>query len=602
MVAQKSKKIWIWIGSILGALVLILAFGAMFLSARWKPLLTEKIKEGVYNGSHHLYKIDFKSINLNLITGSLALRDVTLTPDTLVFDSLKAKKLAPAHTFEIKLKKLQVTGVGILTAYFKKRAEVSAIILDKPSINMIFNKVPKEIDSVKPEKSLYQQISNTFKSLHIKSIKIVDADFDYLNKSLAKKTKKSIKHLDINVVDFLLDSLSQNDSSRFYYTKDISFQVAGYKALTKDKMYTMKVDTVSGSLATKKIVAKGFKLTPMYPELTFARKYNVQKDRYNLTFDKIEFNDVDFMGLNTDQKLHAKSLRVGPATVEVFMSRESLPPPGLDKAKNFPHVALKRLDFPVRIDTVKLRDIDLKYSEYNPASKKIGSVNFKSLGGNILNVTNDSARLAQNNHAVADLNTLLMGSGKLNVKIDFNLTDKNGAFSYSGSMGTFDFTKLNPLSKALGLVEIESGNVQKINFKASGNTRTATGSMNMLYTNLKVKLLSDNIDGEGTKEKGLLSFLANTILVKDENPKKGEAPRTATMTNTRINSASFFNLMWKTVFVGIRDIVGVGIVPVKDPIQQQKKVAKKIRIQKREDRKEARKAKREQKKNQSTQK
>lgn len=592
MVAQKSKKVWIWIGSIFGALILILAFGAMFLSARWKPLLTEKIKQGVYNGSHHLYKIDFKSINLNLVTGSLALRDVTLMPDTLVLDSLKAKRLAPAHTFEIKLKKLQVTGVGILTAYFKKRAEVMAIILDKPSINVVFNKVPKKIDTTKSQKTLYQQISNTFKSLHVKSIKIVDADFDYINRSLSKKTKKSIKHLDINVNDFLLDSLSKNDTSRFYYTKDISFQVAGYKALTKDRMYTMKVDTVSGSLASKKITAKGFKLIPMYPELAFARKYKVQKDRYNLAFDKIEFNGVDFLGLNTDQKLQAKSLRIGPAKVEVFMSRESLPPSGLDKARNFPHVALKRLDFPIAIDTVKLRDIDLKYSEYNPASKKIGSVDFKSLSGNILNVTNDSLKLSKNNHALANFNTLLMGSGKLNLKIDFNLTDKNGAFTYNGSMGNFDFAKLNPLSTALGLVEIESGNVQKINFTATGNTKTASGSMSMLYTNLKVKLLSDNIDGKGTKEKGFLSFLANTLLVKDENPKKGEAPRTASMTNMRVNSASFFNLMWKTVFVGIKDIVGVGIVPEKDPIKQQKDVAKKIRQQKREDRKEARKAKR----------
>ena len=590
---QNKNRLWIWIGSIFGVLILILAFVVMFLNARWKPMLTEKIKQGVYNGSNHLYKIDFKSINLNIITGSLALRDVTLTPDTLVFDSLKIKKLAPAHTFELKLKKLQITGVGILTAYFKKQVNVREIRLDKPSINMIFNKVQKKPDTATEEKSLYEQISKTFKSIHVNAVNIVDADFDYINKSGSKKIKNSIKHLDITVNDFLLDSLSGRDTSRFYYTKDIFFQLAGYKSVTKDKMYSMKVDTVSGSAATKKVTIKGFKLTPLYPELIFARKYNIQKDRYNLTFDKVEFNGVDFNGLNTDQKLHAKSLRIGPANVEVFMSRESPPPPGFDKGKNFPHMALRRLNIPVIIDTVKLRNVNVKYSEYNPASKKTGSVEFKALTGNILNVTNDSLRLSKNNHSLADLNSLLMGSGKLNVKIDFNLTDKSGAFSYSGSLGNFNMQKLNPLSKSLGLVEIESGNIQHVDFKAAGNLKSASGSMNMLYTNLKVNLLSDNIDGDGTKKKGFLSFLANNILVKDENPKKGEVPRTANMTNTRINSASFFNLMWKTVFVGIKDIVGVGIVPEKNPVKQQKVIAKKIREQKREDRREARKAKRE---------
>ncbi|MBO9676470.1 MAG: hypothetical protein J7577_23720 [Sphingobacteriaceae bacterium] len=592
MTAQRRTKIWAWIGSISGILILIVAFGAMFLSARWKPILTEKIKTGVYNGTRHLYRIDFKSINLNVITGSLALRDVTLIPDTLVFDSLKKKQLAPVHTFELKLKKLQITRAGILTAYFKKQINVNEILLQRPSINMFFNKVARKPDTIKDEKSLYEQVSKIFKSVHVKSIKIVDADFDYINKTAAKKTKKSIKHLDINVNDFLLDSLSSNDTSRFYYTKDISFQLAGYKSITQDKMYSMKVDTIKGSTSSKKITVKGFKLTPLYDELTFARKYNVQKDRYNFAFEKIEFNGVDFLSLNADQKLYAKSLNIGPANVEVFMSRESPPPPGLDKGRNYPHMALKRLSIPALIDTVKLKKVNVKYSEFNPASKKIGTVDFKALSGNIMNVTNDSLQLAKKNHALADLNSLLMGTGKLNIKIDFNLTDHNGAFSYSGHLDRFDMKNLNPLSKALGLIEIEKGDIQQVDFRVNGNLRSAKGSMNMLYTNLKVKLLSDNINGEGTRKKGFLSFLANTILIKDENPQKGEEPRTASMTNTRINSASFFNLMWKTVFVGIKDIVGVGIVPEKNPVKQQKVIAKKIREQKRADRKAARKARR----------
>lgn len=274
------------------------------------------------------------------------------------------------------------------------------------------------------------------------------------------------------------------------------------------------------------------------------------------------------------------------------MSRESLPPAGLDKGKNYPHEALKRLTVQTLIDTLKLQNIDLKYSEYNPASKKTGSVDFKLLTGEVLNVTNDSLALIKNQHAVANLNTKLMGKSNLNLTINFNLADKNGSFTYGGKMDNFNMQLLNPLSKALGLIAIESGNIEHIDFKASGNLRSASGNLNMRYNNLKVKLLSDNIDGEGTKEKGFLSFLANNILVKDENPKKGEAIRTAKMDNGRINSASFFNLMWKTVFVGIKDIVGVGIVPEKNPVKQQKVIGDKIRKQKKEDRKEARKIER----------
>lgn len=65
------------------------------------------------------------------------------------------------------------------------------------------------------------------------------------------------------------------------------------------------------------------------------------------------------------------------------------------------------------------------------------------------------------------------------------------------------------------------------------------------------------------KKKGLLSFLANNILIKNDNPTKGEFVRTANITYERVPQASFFNLMWKSVFVGIRETVGIGGVPMK---------------------------------------
>lgn len=583
MVTKKRKKFWLWTGSILGVIIVIILAAAIFLSAKWKPLLTEKIKEGVYNGSHHLYTINFDQIRLNLITGSLALYNVTLTPDTAVYDSLKTRNIAPENVFEVKLKKLQISRVSVLKAYFDRKADLNAIVLEKPSINMTHYKVPKKPDSAKNDSTLYQKISKTLKSIYVAKITIKNADLDYVNRAGAKKTTSSLKHIDINVDNFLLDSLSGQDSTRFFYTKDIGFQLVGYKSLTKDKMYTMKVDSIFGSTKSKQITVTNFKMTPMFPELQFARKYKVQKDRYDLSFGKIKLENVDFLGLSNDQHIMANALHLDDANVDVFMSRESPAPPGLDKAKNFPHVALKRLQIPIDIDTIKIKNLDIKYSEYNPASKKTGSVSFKNSNGSILNVTNDSLKLTKNHHALLNLNTSLMGKSRLNLKIDFNLTAKDGAFSYSGSMGKFNMQTLNSLSVALGLVKIKTGEIDKIDFNASGNTSSASGSLNMRYHNLKVELLSDNIDGKGTEKKGFLSFLANNLLVNDKNPKDGEAPRTATMTNSRIPSASFFNLVWKTVFVGIKDIVGVGIVPSKNPVKQQKVIAKKIKEQKKKD-------------------
>ena len=580
---QKRYRLLKWIGGILAILIVLIGVAALYLSSHWKPILTEKIKEGVYTASDHLYQIDFKNIHLNLVTGSVVLDSLKLTPDTNVFKALKLKRKAPSHLFRIKAAHLKLSRIKILTAYFDKKINLNSIVLTKPSIDMIYYKVPKRIDTLKDEQTLYQQLSKSLKSIRIGSIKVVDADFDYYS---GLKKLNAVKHLNVNVKDILIDSLSQYDTTRVLHSKNIGFDLNGYQSLSKDKMYTLKIDSVSGSINSRTLKIRGLKMVPMYPDLTFSRKSAVQKDRYDLSFTTIDLTGVDFIKLNTEGSLYAKHLKIGPAKVAVFLNRE-LPPPGFNKGRNYPNNALKRLPIETILDTLSLNRVDIAYTEYNPKNKEKGTLKLDNLTGSILNLTNDSLRLTKNNHATADLTTYILGTAKMNVKIDFNLTDAAASFSYVGHVSPFNLKILNPLSKSLGEVEIESGNVKSVDFNVRANENNSRGTVSFQYTDLKIKLLEENENGK-TEKKKLLSFLANTILIKDDNPSKDETARVANITWTRVPQASFFNIMWKSVFVGIREIVGIGVVPMK-PMGKPEKSKKEERREKRE----ARRAERE---------
>lgn len=553
----RKRKFWYWIGGITAVIILLLSIGALILSAKWKPTLTTKIKEGVANASNGLYKIDFQDIHLNLLTGTAVLDSIRLMPDTNVFNQLKTTKEAPTHLFRIKLAHLKISRVAILKAYFKKKVDLTAIILDQPSIDMVYHKVPKKTDSVKDERTLYQQISKTLKSIAIDRIKVIDADFDYYN---GKTKLNAIKHLSINVKDILIDSAAQFDTTRVFHSKNIGFELFGYQSETKDKMYTLKVDTLRGSITGKDLEVRGFKMEPMYAKLAFSRKYSAQKDRYDLEFKKVSFSGIDYVGLNNNCELYVKELDLGTATVDVFMNRE-LPPPAIDKGRNFPHVALKRLPIPTVVERLTLGKIDLAYGEYNPKTKEIGTIKLNGLNGTVINLTNDSARLVTKNHAYADLTTYVMGAAKLNVKIDFNLTSKNAAFNYKGTVGAFNLNALNSISKPLGQIEIESGKVNSASFDIAANSSGANGTVSFYYNDLKIKMLGETDEGK-EKKKGLLSFLANTLLIKNDNI-PGEKGRIVKVSHERVPQASFFNLMWKTIFKGMRETVGIGIVPMK---------------------------------------
>jgi len=568
------KKIWKWTTAIVIILIVIIGGASLYLSLSWKPVLTKRIKEVVYKGSAQLYKIDFKDIRLNLLSGSVTVDSILFAPDTAVFNTRKKHGTAPTHLFQIKLARLQLRRIGIFKVYFQRKIDMNDIILENPSINMIYNKVYKKPDTVKDERSLYQLISKILASVYIRRIKIADADFDYIDGSTGRLLN-SVKHLHVQVRDFRLDGSTEHDTTRLYYAKDVSFELAGYHSLSKDKLYTMKVDTITGSATGKTIQIKGVKVIPMYPDLVFSRKLKTQKDRYDLVFGQLTFKGIDFMKFNTDRVIHVQSLKIEDTEAKIFMNRE-MPPGHVDKGKNFPHMALQRLPVPLTIDTLRLKKVNVAYTEYNPMSQQRGTVNIDQLKGQILNVTNDSISLAKNHYAAADLHALLIKAAQLHILINFNLSSKNGAFTFKGDIGQLDMVKLNPLAKPLGLMEIERGQIQKIDFQAVANEKESDGIMQLYYDNLKVKLLKEGEDGKPAQKKGLLSFLANTLIIKDANPSKGDALRTAKIHFERPAGASFFNLLWKSVFVGMRETVGLGIIPMQSPEKVREAVVRKM--------------------------
>jgi hypothetical protein len=591
----KKKKLLKWIaGSLLALLVIVIA-SAVYIAAKWKPFLTEKIKTGVYEASDHLYNIDFTDLNLNVLTGTVSMESVKLYPDTSVFHALRRKDLAPVHLFEIKLDELKLTRISILEAYFKKRINMNSIVLDHPSINMLRFDVKPQPDTVKTGTNLYQKISKSLESVHIRNIKVLNANFDYIRGENGT-VLNAVKQLNVSITDVLIDSVSQHDKERFYYSKDVAFELIGYKSLSKDKMYTIKVDTLTGFANKGDIRMKGFQMIPMYPDLTFSRKYKTQRDRYDLKFPTISFKGLDLERFNREGRLYAEALTIASAKVKIFMNRE-LPPSTANKSSNFPQIALQRVELPLIIDTVNLKNVDVAYTEYNPMAQERGTVNIDNLTGTIKNVTNDSLQKSKNAFMAADLKAKIIKAADLDAHLRFNLNAADGAFTFRGNIGAMNMPALNPLASALGLVKIETGKIQKVEFDIKGNAIGSTGSLKMYYNNLKVQLLKEGEDGEAPKKKGLLSFLANNLVIKDANPEKGEPLRVAPVQFTRSASQSFFSLLWKSIFAGIRETVGIGFIKPKSAEKSHEKIENKLEERK-EERKEKRKEKRAEKKKQ----
>ena len=117
---------------------------------------------------------------------------------------------------------------------------------------------------------------------------------------------------------------------------------------------------------------------------------------------------------------------------------------------------------------------------------------------------------------------------------------------------------LNPVVEPLGLFNIEKGEILSVVANIKGDNLKGGGLVTFLYDNLKINTLKKGGENQ-LKKRRLINFLANTFLVKNENTGIGKKPRTEIVTYNRNIKLSFFNVIFKTILIGIMKTVGLGV-------------------------------------------
>jgi len=551
-------KLLKWAASIFLIVFILLAAVAWYLNVKSRPLLTEQIKTLLYKSTDSLYTISFTKVTTNIFTGHASLQNVKITPDTNRFKQLIALKRAPNNLYTVSLKKLVVKRFHPLTLYKERRLRLEEVLFDKPTVLMVNrqfgfneNRLPR------PVKSPYDFISKNLKEFSIQTIKFKDASFKYINKNLKKPNVFSIKNLNITLTGLLVDSTSAEDPTRFYLLKDVAINLNDYVYPTTDKMYNIKLSQLDFKASTGKLKIKKFVVDPLYNEMKFGQVAGYAKDRFHIQMRDISLDEIDLPLYIRKQELWAKTMTIANGFVSVF-NDNSLPRPGKEnKIGQFPHQLLQKLTAPVLVQKIQIKDIDISYAVYDKDSHQKGKVSFEHTSGTISNVTNVAKIKVQNPIMEANLSTYLMGQGKLNIDFKFNLTAQNGAFSYAGMLHNINARVMNQITKPLGLVQINRGNIDKMAFNFDANDLKSKGKVNFWYYDLSVALMKNDPEKGHLVKRGLLSFLANALIINPENPGQDGKFISAVVNYDRPANTSFFNMIWKSLFLGIKYSVGI---------------------------------------------
>jgi len=567
---------------------------------RWKPFLQEQLKALVLKTTDSLYHIEYSDFDLNITSGNATLTDFKLIPDTAVYNRLVAAKKAPDDLFTLSVKKLSIKNIGAIKAYKERILNISNISIENPSLTIV-NKRYAFNDTVKvgKPKSPYELIKKTFKQLHIDSISLKDISLNYINKSNAVEKSTALKHLNINISDIVIDSLSNRDTSRFYYTKGIDITVDDYKIATPDSLYKADIKQIYFSTSKRVIVLNGVSFVPRYSNSQFYKVTGEAGDIYNLKFKRIDINDIDLQQFLRNQKLYAGTLDLANASVKIY-SNNAYKTVKTSKIGKDPQQALQKVALDMQLKKINIKNTLISYSEADATSGYTGVITFNNTNGTIFNVTNDADIKKVNPYMIARINTRFMNAANLQVNFKFNLASKIGAFNYSGVLGQFDGRVLDKLVKPLALVHVQSADIQKLSFNVDASNYSGKGALQFYYKNLNVQLLK-KVEGKAELQtQGFISKLANTLIIEDDNPDKKGNFRPGPIDLKRDPKVSFFSFLYKALLDGLKPSVGfdkktegkvnVAILKVNNLVDKFKQF-KANRQQKREERKAARQAK-----------
>jgi hypothetical protein len=555
MAFEVFKKKWHRTTTIvLASLVLFILILAIFVNRYWSPILSSKVKEVVLKSSDGLYTVNFSSAELHVLRGTIDIFNITLKPDTAVYNQKKRQNIAPNNLVELHVKRLTLSHIHPFTLYFQHKLEIGEVILDEPVVKISYQLNHKRDTVLKDRKTAWQKISKSLRSIHIGEILLGDVKLKYEDYSGNKLTIAELKEMNLSARDLLIDSATQTDKSRLLYCKDIIAELNNYTGKSSNGLYTYKFNHLKLSTLHSTLNIEGLTLKPIDAGTFFSKS---DKDRFSLRLDSLQLNNFDFLSYHKYRIITASGLIMSNGSLEVFGNPKQTKQL-TDRVVTFPNVGLYQINSDLEIDTAILRHIDVFYNEYNSKSNETGTVSFNNTSGSILNITTRPEVLQKNNKAAANLVTYFMNRAKFTLNANFNLTDNAHSFSLKGNVGPMSLKYINTATMPLTMVKITSGDLKQMNFDIKADQSASHGKIEVLYNDLKVRILKTDTILNNLKGRPLVSLYANIFIIKQSNPDiPGGIPRSFYVNYKRPADAAFFKFVWQTLLAGIKPAAGL---------------------------------------------
>jgi len=487
-------------------------------------LVRKKVETALNKSGNH--NIEIGAVDISFIFPGLALENITI----------QAIKGMPGKQFvNAKIALLDVKGINLFKAAFKKHIEINEVIILNSTIS----------DSI-----LFSQEKAKPMLLPV-SFKIGKVRLDNTNLQIVRIGEDSLQSkysLTKGDLTFYNLQAAQNDTLTTKIIKQVDLKAAQIASVLPDSMYTVKAEGISYSSTTNTLKVNTFNMQSNYERYVFASLHSFQTDCINGMAKNISVHNFSVANFIETGYLNVSYVEIEKMDLRVFR----------DKRKPFQHINKKTFQeliysFPSRlhVDSVGLLNGKVVYTEHAPDANEPGYIAFSNINAKIYKISNDTIYKTKTAFTELKGKTYLMGKGKIVLHLKAKIFEPNNTFTLNGTLAKMDGSALNPMLEKNAFIFLTSGNIDALDFNISANNTKATGTLTMRYNALDIAVKNKETDDTTALKEKFLSFISNK-LIYDANPMQGKPVRTATIDYDRDPEKFLFNYCFKAILTGMK--------------------------------------------------
>lgn len=330
----------------------------------------------------------------------------------------------------------------------------------------------------------------------------------------------ALEHISLNT-ETLKNKIPFDFQTVFVNADSIFVRAGDYENLTIEKLKVQNKDIEITDLLFK----------TKYSRAELSRIIPVERDHYNISVPSLFINNFDHGFKEENFFTDVKKITLTTPNVDIY--RDKLVRDD-NSFKPLYSRSLRELPFNLTVDSVRIKDAYIQYTERTHSENNGGIISFKNFNAKISDAGN--THVAPNKTQIL-VDALFMDHAPLKADWSFNVQNKNDAFVFKAELSNFDVKQINRFTEANIRTRVD-GFISKTYFTIDGNNENSKTDMKIKYSDLKVDILKK--DSKETRR--FLTGVANLFLRTKDIGKEGF--RDGTGETERSKTQSVFNQLW----------------------------------------------------------